>query len=216
MTYQQEQPLTSARLASSLELKLMIPIQLNLGFGVAFEWEPGRTLGRIGSMVRDQTREIHRRYTLGSHSMEPLDLIPNKVTTNLRLEKVVMYSEYFVTPGSILSIFGIQNPSLLSEGDLLGALGYISGNLFFQQFPFAIQETVHPPIGSGSGPTITSYYDCWLRTNPIEYDLMGADQLVLQECEVACGRVTTSIPIEKAVVPLIRRLLPKAIQIGRF
>jgi len=214
------QPLTSARLASSIELKVMIPVEINTGFGIYYEFKPGLTLGTVGRMTRNQTRELKRRYTLGRNAFEPLDVIPGRVITDLTLEKVIMYSEYLAAPvkGDVASLLGLQNGAHLSDGDLLGALGYVSGSLFFQQFPFAIEEVVHPPEGltGNPGPTTTTYYDCWLRTNPIDYDLTGRDQLVIQECDVVCGKVATSIPFSKATVPLVRSLLPNKVKIGSF
>jgi len=206
----EELPLTRGRLASSVELQVMIPVKINLGIGVVFEWKPGMTLATISKLTRTQTREVYRRYFLGTFAFEPFDIIPGKITTNLRLEKIVLYSEYVLELGG--------TTLHLSDGDILGALGYVSGSLFFQQRPFAIQEIIHPPSGVPEsifrGPTVTTYYDCWFTENPIEYDIFDRDQLIIQECNVAVGKVTTSIPFEKATVPFIRKMLPNEIKIG--
>ena len=237
MPYMLERPVTEARLASALELKVMIPVVIRIGSGISVEWPVGLTLGTIGRMARTQTREVRRRYMLGTYAFEPYDIIPGRITTNLRLEKVVLYSEYVATstPSNTIerglgqTVAGLSNLSRvfgtlgsqdtstlhLSDGDLLGALGYVSGNLFFQQTPFAIQEIVHPPESvTGKQPTVTTYYDCWLTSNPIEYDIHDRTQIIMQECDVAVGKVSTSIPVEKAVVPLVRKLLPTSVKIG--
>ena len=176
MAWQQERAQTEARLASALELKVIIPVIINIGNSFAIDWSQGITLGTISRMVRTQTRDIRRRYTLGRYAFEPYDLIPGKITTKLKLEKVVLYSEYMVNTslGSVLNqipliggtaaglvqgasnlvggLLGVEPLNInqtqkmhLSDGDLLGALGFVSGNLFYQQVPFAIQEIVHPP-----------------------------------------------------------------------
>lgn len=218
--FSSDRPLTTNRLPSSLEIQIMIPVSINLGFGVVLEWQPGLTVGTISKLTRNQSREVYRRYSLGKFAFEPYDLIPGKITTSLKIEKVVLYSEYMITgvKGDVAKLLGMEGKSVyLSDGDLLGALGYVSGSLFFQQFPFAIQEIVHPPEGlSGAQATITTYYDCWLTSNPIEYDIFASDQIIIQECDVVCGRVATSIPVEKAIAPLIRRLLPTSVKIGKF
>jgi hypothetical protein len=227
-------PVTEARLPSALEIKLMQPVSLQLGTGFVIDYPQGITLGTISKLTRNQRREVKRRYSLGKHAYEPYDIIPGKITTELSLEKVVLYSEYVAStiPSNVIErmIGQIASTTLniisgqtlaasktltLSDGDMLGALGYVSGNLLFQQVPFAIQEIVYPPEDfSDKQPTITTYYDCWLTTNPISYDIHDRDQLILQECNVAVGKVTTSIPFEKAIVPLIRRLLPQSLKIG--
>jgi hypothetical protein len=211
-------PITQARLASSVELRLMLPVQIDFGFGVTFEFQPGLTLGTISRLTRTQVREIHRRYSLGSFAHEPFDLIPGRITTDLKLEKIVLYSEYMLSnlKGDVAKVLGLENKTIyLSDGDLLGALGFVSGNLFYQQQPFAIEEVVHAPDVTGGQPTITSYLDCWLKTNPIEYDMMSPDkQLTIQECDVACGQVKTSIPFDKAIAPIARRLITDVINLG--
>ena len=225
-----DRPLTQGRLASSVQLKLMFPVQLTVpGIGVTLEWGPGQVLGSISKINREQTREMHRRYMLGTYAHEPLDLIPGKLTTSLKLEKVVLYAEYMmqytlpaaqsqlINPAVFSAITGAgstpQNKIVyLSDGDLLGALGFVSGNLFYQQQPFSIQEIISAPPGSGAQPTMTTYMDCWLTSNPIEYDIMDTSkQLTIQSCDVACGQIRTSIPFDKAVIPLARRLLTSAV-----
>jgi len=212
-------PVTQGRLASSVELKLMVPVKMNLGFGVTFEFQPGTTLGTVSKVTREQNREIHRRYSLGTFAHEPLDIIPGKITTDLKLEKIVLYAEYMLQniKGDVAKVLGLEGKTIyLSDGDLLGALGFVSGNLFHQQQPFALQEIIHPPAENpGAQPTITSYLDCWIKSNPLEYDIMNTSgQLIIQTCDVACGKITTSIPFDKAIIPASRRLLTEAIKFG--
>jgi len=215
-----EQPVTQARLASSVELRVMIPVQVNFGNFIAFESNfAGVPLGTISRLQRLQSRDMHRRYMLGRYAYEPLDIIPGRITTDLRIEKITLYSEPSIVTqnagANLKKLFGQLNVDPTADGDLLGLLGYVGGNLFHQQFPFAIEEIVHPPEGaSNTQPTITYYLQCWLKSNPIEYDIMSSDQLIIQECEVACGQVTTAIPIQKAVAPLIRSLLPDVVKIA--
>jgi len=96
-------PVTEARLPSALELKLMLPVSIQVGSSFVLEWPQGIKLGTIGRMTRTQNREVKRRYSLGKHSFEPYDIIPGRITTSLRLEKVVLYSEY-VTKVSVEDI----------------------------------------------------------------------------------------------------------------
>jgi len=242
MPFISQRPLTEARLASALEVKLMTPVVINIGKSLQVEFPQGLTLGTISNFSRMQTRDVTKRYTLGRHAFEPYDIIPGRVDTKLRLEKVVLYSEYlvqksdpsmqaFLTAYSAIGQFAAGSSPLtsavaglttaavtgdqvhLSEGDLMGILGYVSGNLFFQQSPFALQEIIHAPDGSDKESTIVSYYDCWMVSNPIEYDIQDRGQLIIQECEVEVGRVTTSIPLDKAASPLVRKLLPSAIKL---
>jgi len=212
-------PITQGRLASSIELKLMVPVQMDLGFGVTFEFQPGTTLGTVSRLTREQTRAMHRRYALGTFAHEPLDIIPGPITTDLKLEKIVLYSEYMIqgASGGVAKILGLENKNIyLSDGDLLGALGFVSGNLFHQQQPFALQEITHPPLeDQGAQPTITAYLDCWIKSNPISYDIMDTGgQLIIQECDVVCGKITTSIPFDKAIIPASRQLITEAVSFG--
>jgi len=224
-----DRPLTQGRLASSVQLKLMFPVQLNVpGLGITLEWGTGQVLGSISKITREQSREVYRRYMLGTYAHEPLDVIPGKITTSLKLEKVVLYAEYMmqytlppaqsnlINSVATLTAQSSSTPEnkviYLSDGDLLGALGFVSGNLFYQQQPFALQEIISAPEGSGAQPTTTTYMDCWLTSNPIEYDIMDSSkQLTIQSCDVACGQIRTSIPFDKAVIPLARRLLTTSI-----
>jgi len=205
MPYYDERPLTEARLSSALEIQLMFPIKVNFPLGISWQMQPGIQLGTINKLVRTQTREVHRRYALGRYSFEPYDLIPGRITTSLKLEKIVMYAEKL----------GLSNNmSAEVDGDMLGLFGFVSGSLLFQQKPFAIQEIVHPPEAlRGSKPTITTYYDVWFTSNPIAYDSLDSDQLIIQDCDAAVGRVEVSIPTEKAAAPLVRKLLPTGINI---
>ena len=170
-------PLTRARLANSLIIK----VYALTGFdpiSALFQapLTPGKILTVVRKFARKQDREIYRRYDL-DHQFEPRDLIPLKVKTDLTLERVVLYKE------DCLQGFGLT----------------FSGSLVEQQLPFIIQEIRTAPLGqdgkSYAGTYIVEYLDCWFTSNPIAYDAMSPDQLVIQEVGISCGAVR-SIPAD--------------------
>lgn len=198
-------PSTRGRLASSLSIRLIvkveataslqnIPIVKNIAgaFGTSFTFGP--EIGVITDFERNQDRENLRRYSLGEHSFEPLDVIPQKIKTSLTVRRVVLY-----------------------KSDLLESLGYLAGSLFFQQKAFGLQERLASPSGSfDAGVTTIDYLDCWLETNPVKYDVtQNADQLIIQEAKITVGKVIVSTPIEKALPAIAKNLLPFPIPLSR-
>jgi hypothetical protein len=194
-------PQTEARLSQSVELRMVIPVEISFGVGVSYQLQPGTVIGTIQKLTRQQDRILHRRYSLGAGSFEPYDILPGRIQTSLLLEKVVLYSD--VLEGATI------------DGDALSLFGFIGGNLLYQQKAFDIQEIVFPPEGTtvDSTPIITTYRDIWFRTNPISYDVSTSDaKPIIQTVEVWVGKVQTSIPANKAVAPLVKSLLPNGVK----
>ena len=186
-------PQTEARLSQSVEIRMVIPVQVNLGVAFSYQLQPGTTIGTIQKLIRNQDRKLYRRFTLGTNAFEPWDIIPGNITTSLTLEKVVLYQD---------TLLGAP-----IDGDALALFGFIGGNMIYQQSAFDIQEISHPP--DGSDPTITTYKDIWFKTNPITYDVSTAEaKPIIQSVEVWVGAVTTSTTISKLLVPLVKSLLP--------
>ena len=196
MSYSSDIPQTQVRLPQSVELRLTIPVQINLGSSISYQLQPGAIIGTIQKLTRTQTRKLHRRYSLGAHAFEPYDILPGNIETSLTLEKVVLYSDI------------LQNNPI--DGDALSLFGFLGGNMLYQQSAFNIQEIVYPsPVAPNTDPIITTYKDCWFRTNPIMYDVSTADaKPIVQTCEVWVGQVQTSLSAAELVVPLAKSLLP--------
>lgn len=169
-------PLTSARLSSSLLIKIY---PLNSFDVLSDTFSIPLTAGKILSVVtkfeRDNKREVFSRYELGSNAFEPRDNIPQKVKTTLKLQRVMLYAE-----------------------DMVEACGMIvSGNVVEQVQPLLIQEIqMVPNFGNSlkNPPQIKviSYTDCWILTNPAKYDITSQDQIMLQDIDIQCGKMYSS------------------------
>ena len=196
MAYVSDIPQTQVRLPQSVEIRMVVPVQINLGSSISYQLQPGTVIGTIQKLARTQDRTLHRRYSLGAGSFEPYDIIPGQIKTHLTLSKVVLYSDLFM------------NQPI--DGDALSLFGFLGGNVLYQQQGFNIQEIVYPPSGTpDSSPIITTYKDCWFRTNPIEYDVSTTEaKPVIQNCEVWVGKVQTSVSASKLVVPMLKSILP--------
>jgi len=167
-------PITKGKLSVSITIRASTPLQPTVSVyenanNVQISY--GKVIGTVQALEREQTREVTRIYTLGENAFEPFRVVPEKITSGLTLKKVVLYTE-----------------------DVLEALGYAQGNLFYQQSPFIlIEEQDAPPSKSNPVlPKTITYYDCWFVSNPIRYDIMTNDQLVVQEARIACGKIVSS------------------------
>lgn len=198
-------PKTNSRLSTSLSIRSIvkieataslqnIPVIKNIAgtFGTSFTFGP--ELGVIEFFQREQERDNIRRYSLGEHAFEPLDVIPQKIKTSLIVRRVVLY-----------------------KSDLLESLGYLAGNMFYQQKSFGLQERMNVPnTGSNEELTTIDYLDCWIESNPIKYDVsQDANQLVIQEAKITVGKIIVSTPIQKALPAIARNLLPFPIPLTR-
>lgn len=171
-------PLTNARLSSSLVIKAFAQAGFDpLSEILQVPVSPGKILAVVQKFERKQTRDVYRRYQLGTYSMEPRDNIPQKIKTELVLERVVLNSE------DILETFGIV----------------FSGSLIEQFLPFLIQEIQISPVKSNGTPLtavkVFEYTDCWFLDNPISYDAMNTSQIMLQSVTIQCGAVR-SLPTQ--------------------
>jgi hypothetical protein len=119
--------------------------------------------------------------------MEPMYVVPGQITSKVTLSSIVFH-----------------------ESDFLESLGYLRGHMLYQDNPFVIIEdqykliSTNPNVNLLAGqvtisnePSVTLarsiyYFDCWLSTNPIEYDIMGDDMILIPELAVEVGRITSS------------------------
>ena len=125
-------------------------------------------LSSVRNFSRDQKRTITRRYGLGANSFEPLQLIPGPIETKLTIERIILYKN-----DTLKSIFGFWGENLLS-----------------QQIPMLIVEYKDTPnAGSDDEKATILYTDCWMGTNPIEYDIDAEDLLVIQDREIEVGKM---------------------------
>lgn len=136
-----------------------------------------KPLGSVEKLEISQIREVERIYGIGAYAFEPQRIVPKAIRTSLTLHKVMLYNE-----------------------DFLKSVGFNSYNIFYQQAPFIIKQTlVNPNPRTVFGqtdlgdPDVIIYFDCWITTNPMTFDLTanGAN-LVKQEIKVECGRVFVS------------------------
>jgi hypothetical protein len=186
-------PITKARLATSLILKSSQGT-LNAGTDGASvtQSSSGKVLSSVTSFSRNQTRDVHPRYSLGKFAFMPEFLIPGPIKTELTLRKVALYK------GDVIKEFGFEK----------------SGNLLYQVAPLVIDEVQNSPQGT---VTILTYLDCWLTSNPIAYDIMG-DQLVVQECKVMCGRMQTTegySALVNLITQSVKKLITKPVPISQ-
>lgn len=206
-------------------------MQIAVG-GLSYALNPGIRIGTIQRMEQEQTRVNTRRYSLGTHAFEPHDILPGQITHRLTLHKVMMYTEKSpflalvnTVTGSISDAYrlgaanndndlnSLLNKSATVDGDILSLFGYLGGNLLYQQKPFVVQSLVHQP--DGSDPSVTTYWDCWFETNPLEYDVSNAEStIIVQRAVVTVGRVTVSVSAERAAAAAARSILPSSIGIG--
>lgn len=129
-----------------------------------------RPVGSIERIDISQTREIERIHSIGSYAFEPHRLVPKAIRTTLTLHKVVLYKE-----------------------DFLKSVGFNSYNLYYQQAPFIIRQTLIDPTDPSGNPDVIVYFDCWVSHNPMTFDLTSSTgNLVKQAVEVQCGRVFVS------------------------
>lgn len=142
----------------------------------------------ITKFVRDQVREIDSIFGFNGNEMQPAWITPGKMDTELRLHRVVFHNS-----------------------DLLQELGFIRGNLITQHNPIVIiedqyvltsritvpKELTKFGVPSQIEPNVTLgrsiiYHDCWIATNPISYDIMSNDLILIPEFVVKVGTVVTS------------------------
>lgn len=172
-------PLVNIQTAVNVTIRLAVP-NTPMATTVPFYGTGSiRVIGAAKGLTksnRDQTREVTRIYGFNGNEFEPQYVVPGQLTTKLTLSSIVF-----------------------NAADFLSSMGNIRGSLIYQENPFIViqDEYTITPAGSVFGINYDAsttlarsiyYMDCWLENNPIEYDIMDDDMLVVQELNVAVGK----------------------------
>lgn len=208
-------PQTEAMLATATDIYVVVPITTKI-LGVEATVPLTAAIGTIDKLTRENTRSNMRRYSLGRHAFEPYDIIPGPITTSLTASKIVLYKDKYSFPASKqleqLESLGINSSqidqiteSMETNGEFQGLFGLTGGNVLYQQKPIHIQvinydhsssdfETRGSKVGNPV-TSITYYWNCWIDSNPISYNLQNAsDILVKQDVKLTVGRVEVYEP----------------------
>ena len=236
-------PYTEGMLATATDIFVVLPIATKIA-GVELTVPLTAAIGTIERLERRNTRRNTRRYGLGKHAFEPLDIIPGPVETELTLTKIVLYRDTYGFPATQqLEALGIKpaqiaevTKSLETNGEFQGLFGITGGNVLYQQKPIHIQvinydhsgiedndinKTTNVSINSGWDKdvannkitSITYYWNCWIKDNPISYNLQNAGNiLVKQDINVDVGRVETYEPnLSRVLTSTVASVLPTSI-----
>jgi len=158
-------PYTEGRLSLSLVIRAYqvgdnyVPIKTPK-FAANEDKEAGKIVGAATAFIRDETRKVEKRRSLGARGMRPFQVIPQGIEIKLSLKRVALYREEF-----------------------LKEIGGIDGSLLYQEKPMILQEVQRTPTGSSD---IFEFHDCWFVSNPMSYDISG-DLLITQDIEVECA-----------------------------
>ena len=125
----------------------------------------GRLLDATSTLTISQSRQNTRIYSLGTQAFEPHMVVPGPVTTDLDLNRVVLYAR-----------------------DFFEALGFHQGSLTSQTIPFLIDIELRAPTGAVRTIRI---HDCWLNSHMLPFDISGGEALIVQQLKVTGGMVTT-------------------------
>lgn len=220
-------PRTEAMLSQATDIFVVLPITTNIA-GVTLTIPLTAAIGTIDRLERRNMRTNTRRYGLGKHAFEPLDIIPGPIQTTLTLSKIVLYKDKYGFPltkqleslGVNLKSIAQITKSLETNGEFLGLFGMTGGNVLYQQKPIHIQVINYDNSGvegwdtTGRNVTsITYYWNCWVTDNPISYNLQNAGNiLVKQDVNVDVGRVETYEPnLSRTLTSTVASVLPTAI-----
>lgn len=236
-------PYTEGMLATATDIFVVLPIATKIA-GVELTIPLTAAIGTIERLERRNTRRNTRRYSLGKHAFEPLDIIPGPIDTELTLTKIVLYRDTYGFPATQqLEAFGLKptqiaevTKSLETNGEFQGLFGITSGNVLYQQKPIHIQvinydhsgvednninKMTNVSINSGWDKdvannkitSITYYWNCWIKDNPISYNLQNAGNiLVKQDINVDVGRVETYEPnLSRVLTSTVASVLPTSI-----
>lgn len=220
-------PITEALLSQSTDIFVVLPITANIA-GVTLSVPLTASIGTIDRLERRNIRTNTRRYSLGKHAFEPLDIIPGPIQTTLTLSKIVLYKDYYGFPmakqleslGVKLSDIAQITKSLEINGEFQGLFGFTGGNVLYQQKPIHIQVINYDNSGVDGWDTsnkkvtsITYYWNCWITDNPIAYNLQNAGNvLVKQDVNVDVGRVETYDPnLSRVLTSTVASVLPTSI-----
>ena len=232
-------PFTEGMLATATDIFVVLPIATKIA-GVELTIPLTAAIGTIERLERRNERRNTKRYSLGKHAFEPLDIIPGPIDTTLTLTKIVLYKDTYGFPATQqLEAFGIKpaqiaevTKSLETNGEFQGLFGMTGGNVLYQQKPIHIQvinydhsgvEDNKTNVSIGSGwdkdvannkiTSITYYWNCWIKDNPISYNLQNAGNiLVKQDINVDVGRVETFEPnLSRVLTSTVASILPTSI-----
>ena len=220
-------PYTEAMLATATDIFVVLPIATKIA-GVELTIPLTAAIGTIERLERKNDRRNTRRYGLGKHAFEPLDIIPGPIDTTLTLTKIVLYKDTYGFPMTQqLEAFGIKprdiaevTKLLETNGEFQGLFGMTGGNVLYQQKPIHIQVINYDHSGvdgwDTSGRKVTSityYWNCWIKDNPISYNLQNAGNiLVKQDVTVDVGRVETYEPnLSRMLTSTVASVLPTSI-----
>ena len=220
-------PRTEAMLSQSTDIFVVLPITTNVA-GVTLTIPLTAAIGTIDKLERRNTRTNTRRYGLGKHAFEPLDIIPGPIQTTLTLSKIVLYKDKYGFPlTQQLESLGVNLKSIAqitkameTNGEFQGLFGMTGGNVLYQQKPIHIQVINYDNSGvegwdtTGRNVTsITYYWNCWITDNPIAYNLQNAGNiLVKQDVSVDVGRVETYEPnLSRTLTSTVASILPTSI-----
>lgn len=220
-------PKTEALLSQSTDIYVVLPITTNIA-GVTLTIPLTAAIGTIDKLERTNTRTNIRRYSLGKHAFEPLDIIPGPITTTLQISKIVLYKDSYGFPLSKqLESLGVKldqiaqiTKTMETNGEFQGLFGITNGNVLYQQKPIHIQVINYDSSGVEGWDTsgrkvasITYYWNCWITNNPISYNLQNAGNvLVKQDVSLDVGRVETYDPnLSKVLTSTVTSILPSSI-----
>ena len=220
-------PYTEAMLATATDIFVVLPIATKIA-GVELTIPLTAAIGTIERLERKNDRRNTRRYGLGKHAFEPLDIIPGPIDTTLTLTKIVLYKDTYGFPMTQqLEAFGVKprdiaevTKLLETNGEFQGLFGMTGGNVLYQQKPIHIQVINYDHSGvdgwDTSGRKVTSityYWSCWIKDNPISYNLQNAGNiLVKQDVTVDVGRVETYEPnLSRMLTSTVASVLPTSI-----
>lgn len=220
-------PRTESLLSQSTSIYVVLPITTNIA-GVTLSIPLTASIGTISKLERRNIRTNTRRYSLGKHAFEPLDIIPGPIQTTLTLSKVVLYKDTYGFPmtqqleslGIKLADIAQVTKSLEINGEFQGLFGITGGNVLYQQKPIHIQVINYDNSGTEGWDTtgkkvasITYYWNCWITDNPISFNLQNAgNTLVVQDVNVDVGRVETYDPnLSRVITSTVTSLLPTSI-----
>lgn len=222
-------PVTEAMLATSVDIFVVVPISVS-NLGIELTVPLTAAIGTIDKFERSNSRENTRRYGLGKHAFEPLDIIPGPITTSINVSKIVLYKDKYAFPMSKqLEAAGLGaaqidqiTQALEINGEFQGLFGLSGGNVLYQQKPVHIQVINYDNSGvdgwDTSGRKVTSityYWNCWFEDNPISYNLQNAgDILVRQDVKLSVGRVEVFEPnLSRVLTSTAASIIPTSISL---
>lgn len=214
-------PRTEAALSISADIYVVVPVSTTQ-MGVKLQIPLTAAIGTINKFTRGNDQVRNKRYTLGKHAFEPLDILSGQISSNIVIDKVVLYKHKYMIPGLAqleqlgLSQTDTTNLSLEVNGEAQGLFNIVSGNTLYQQKPVHIQVINYDYSTTTDNLAVTSiqyYWNCWFTSNPITYNVQDPDDIIIiQTCELTVGRIETYEPnITRATSALISSILPSGV-----